>query len=102
MKKISLQSLIFSFILSIAILKKALASNPHPFHKPRCLWNLQRENRNKPAFKLCYVLECTNESHFYSCRTIIHYLEKWNPQSKFILSTTLDYLAEFIDLLEIF
>ena len=28
-----------------------------------CLRNLKRQNRVKPAFKLCEVLECPDESH---------------------------------------
>ena len=45
--------------------KKALASNPRHFHKTTlCLLNLERENRGKPAFKLCDILESPNESRF--------------------------------------
>ena len=47
-------------------------------------WNLQRENWVKPAFKLCDVLECPNESCFHSYRNVFQYTEKWNRQSKYI------------------
>ena len=56
-EKMSLQSLIlFSLTLNIAIFKKGARQQRHLFHKPRCLWNLQRENRGKPAFRLCEKL----------------------------------------------
>ena len=58
------------------------------------LWNLQWEKWEKPAFKFSDVLEYLNESRFHSCRTVVHYIEKWNPQSKYISSTS-DYLAEY-------
>ena len=53
-----------------------------------------RQASFQSAFKLCDVLEWPNESQFHRYRTIIHIIEKWNPQRKYILSTS-DYLAEY-------
>ena len=66
MKKMSLQSLIISsFILRIAIFEKDACQQSASFPQITLfLWNLQRENRGKPAYKLCDVLECPNESRF--------------------------------------
>ena len=66
-----------------------------------------RQASFQSAFKLCDVLGWPHESQFDRYRTIIHNIEKWNPQRKYILSTS-DYLAEyflktdFIHLFEIF
>ena len=73
-KKITI-TYIYSFTFSIALFGKVFASNPCPFHKPRCLSNLQRENRGKPAFPLCDVLESPNECRFTEL-LIIHFTEK--------------------------
>ena len=66
MKKMSLQSLvILSFTLSIAIFEKDACQQSACFPQTTtCLWSLQRENRSKPAFKLCDVLQSPNESRF--------------------------------------
>ena len=41
MKKMSLQSLIVSSLtLNIAISKKGACQQPHPFHKPRCVYEI--------------------------------------------------------------
>ena len=113
MKKISLQSLtISSFTLSIAIFWKrrlpairVLSRSYTVFRKfTTGKW---RQASFQPAFKLYDVLEFPYEPCFHSYRNIIRYIEKWDPQCKYILSTW-DYLAEyfvktdFIHLFEIF
>ena len=64
MKKISLQSLIISAI-SIAFFEKGSYQQPTSFPQAMlCLWNLERENRGKSAFKLCDAWEIPNEPCF--------------------------------------
>ena len=65
-KKMSFQSLITSpFTITIAIFKKGSCEQSVSFPQATlCLQNLERENRGKPAFKLCDVFQCPNESRF--------------------------------------
>ena len=67
-----------SFTLRLVIFEKGACHQSAFFPQTTlCLRILSLENRSKPAFKLCGILECPNESLFHSYITITHYIEKY-------------------------
>ena len=65
-KKMSLQSLIIScFTSTTAKFERDASKQSAPFPQAMpFLWNFQRENWGKPAFKFCDLLACPSESRF--------------------------------------
>ena len=81
MKKMSLHSVAsFSFTLCIVISKIGACQQSESFPQTTVFMKFTaaklRQASFQPYFKLCDVLEFTNESRFHSYRTIIYYTEK--------------------------
>ena len=68
-----------SFTLSIAIFeKKALASNPRPFQKPRCFYEIDNEKIEASQLSNCvaYWNDERNSASTVAELFITHYIEK--------------------------
>ena len=78
--KLTITYHIFELKKHCHFLKKRLSATESFPQTTLCLENLQRENRGKPAVKLCAVLECLNKSRFKNQN---NYLGEIDDQIKF-------------------